>query len=155
MISIPTSETHPTASPYFILEKNPACRSAGEVSFLCQRCIVGIETAGADISWPERPDALDNERLAVCTLKQTVEPACHQIVGSNHAGRLGVSGIRKLSDRQVMAKTPKVERSQSHTRRHIQPGTVFEALQKVASGVEDIDIAEARAGGWEGLFRRS
>ena len=95
-------------------------RTGGEVDLRC-RCIVGIEIGGADISWLKRPDALNDDGLAARILKESVELARHEIVGSNDSGRLGVAGIRKLSDKQVMAKTSKVERSQSHTPRHIQP----------------------------------
>src|SRR5258708_8684829 len=115
-------------------------RAGGEVH-LRHRRMGRIETARADISWRKRPDPLDGERLAVCILQQSVELACRNIVGGNEAGGLGVSGIGKLSDQQVMTKTPEVERSQSHTPRHIQPGAVFETPQKLATRAEDIDIA--------------
>src|SRR5258708_31885772 len=113
-----------------------------------------IETARADISWRKRPDPLDGERLAVCILQQSVELACRNIVGGNEAGGLGVSGIGKWSDQQVMTKTREVERSQSHTPRHIQPGAGFETPQKLATRAEDIDIAQAWTGGWQLLTGR-
>src|ERR1700732_1804612 len=101
--------------------------AGGEVD-LRSRCIVRIEAARAHISRSNRPAALDDEWLAVHILQQSVELACHHIVGGNEAGGLGASGIAELSDQQVMAKTPKVERSQSQSPGHIQPGAVFETL---------------------------
>src|SRR5260370_14627373 len=85
----------------------PLVRTGSEVD-LRFRCIVGIETAGADISWLKRPDALNDDWLAARILKESVELARREIVGSNDAGRLGASAIRKLSDKQIMTKTPKV-----------------------------------------------
>lgn len=71
--------------------------TGGEVD-LRQRCIVRIETARADISGANRPDALDDEWLAVHILQQSVELARHHVVGRNEAGGLRVSGIAELSD---------------------------------------------------------
>src|ERR1700722_2481577 len=94
--------------------------TGGEVLLRCRR-IVGIEIARADISGRKRPDAFDDERLAVCILQQSVELTRHYIVGCNEAGGLGVSSIRELSDQQVMTKMAEVERSERHTPWHIQP----------------------------------
>src|ERR1700761_9096675 len=135
-----------------IPEQTPALavRSCGEVH-LRRRRVVRIETRRTDITRAQGPYALNRERLAIRILHQPVEPPCCQIICSNQAGRLRVSCIRKLSDKQVVAEASEVLRRQRHTPRNIEPWTMLQTPQKPPVGIEDIDVTKTWTCGRLGL----
>src|SRR5712671_6172409 len=115
-------------------------RSGGEVHLGGGRG-GGIVVSGAEVSWAECPDAIDGQRLPASILEKAVKFSGGEVIGGDEATRLGVSATGELADEQVVAETPEIERSQSHAPRSVEPITVFETLQELASG--SINVHEA------------
>ena len=112
----------------------------------------GIVAAGRGVvGRADIPEAVDGYGVSVGVLEQAFELSGDEVIYSDGSAALGGAATGELADEEIVTESAKVLRSKRYSPGSVEPVAMLESLDKTTLGREDVDIAKARAVGFERL----